>query len=159
MAGRIPTTADVRFAEKCRPRESGCVEWTGGTTTKGYGLFHFDGRMRPAHRWAYEQAHGPVGAEIDVCHHCDNPRCVNLDHLFAGTRLDNMRDAKAKGRTSRKPRNVGESHPRASLKTKDVLQMREWHAAGWPMRHLSDTFGVSFAQVSRIVHRLSWAHI
>ena len=162
MAGRAPTTARARFDEKCNPAESGCIEWTGGVTQpgpKGYGLFYADGQMRPAHRWNYEDANGKQPAHIDVCHKCDNRKCINLDHLFAGTRQENMDDAVRKGRTSHATRKRGQEHGRAVLTDADVLKLREWHRVGWPMRILSDTFGVSFQSIHRIVNRKSWSHL
>lgn len=159
MAGRKPTTGEVRFAEKCKPVESGCIEWTSGRNRWGYGLFHADGRMQAAHRWAFEQAHGKQPLGIDICHTCDVRHCVNLQHLFPGTRKENMQDAVRKGRTSHVARNSGETHPMARLNATEVIQIREWHAAGWPMRDLSNTYDVSFAQVSRIIHNQAWKHL
>jgi hypothetical protein len=115
MSGRPPESACNRFAEKCEPRASGCIEWTGGTI-KGYGAFHVGprkgGRMWIAHRWLYEQVYGTQSADIDVCHTCDNRRCVNIDHMFAGTRKENMEDAKRKGRLGGPRKSKGQSEKR-----------------------------------------------
>jgi type IV pilus assembly protein PilA len=125
----------------------------------GYGRFHAGERMHLAHRWAFEQVHGKQPADIDVCHHCDNPSCVNVAHLFAGTRDDNMKDAARKGRMSRVPRNVGEAHPRAKLDSASVIAIRSLHEQGNSQSSLARRYAVSVAQVNRIVHNSSWKEI
>jgi hypothetical protein len=77
----------------------GCWEWTGYIRPDGYGQFGVDRSIHErAHRMAYQLTAGPIPKGIDVCHRCDNPACVRPDHLFLGTRSDNMRDMVAKGR-------------------------------------------------------------
>ncbi len=160
MSGRKPTSARERFDEKCKPVENGCVEWTGGTTTNGYGLFYADGQMRPAHRWALEQANGAkLDGKMDCCHTCDNRLCVNVAHLFAGTRKDNMADCKAKGRTDRTQKPKGETHGRATLVNTTVLRMRAAALAGESILKISRDFDSAYMTVYRVVNRQTWKHI
>lgn len=79
----------------------GCWLWVGSKNGPGYGKIGAGGkggRTVMAHRISWEIANGPVPEGLHVCHHCDVPACVRPDHLFVGTRSDNMRDAESKGR-------------------------------------------------------------
>lgn len=87
-----------RFNEKIRHMPSQCVEFIGCHHPRGYGAISVNGRLRRAHRVSFEMANGPIPDGLYVLHACDNPPCVNPDHLFLGTQSDNMLDCVSKGR-------------------------------------------------------------
>ncbi len=81
--------------------DTSCVPWKGARTgppPNHYGHLRVGGRDWKAHRWVWTQIHGAIPAGICVLHACDNPTCINPDHLFLGTHRDNMRDRRNKGR-------------------------------------------------------------
>jgi hypothetical protein len=88
-----------RFLIKVKPSStSECWEWTGATQAKGYGRFKSNGKIECSHRFSYKMFIGNIPKGMNVCHKCDNPKCVNPEHLFVGTQSDNMVDCRDKGR-------------------------------------------------------------
>jgi hypothetical protein len=134
---------------------SGCLLWLGAVNGRGYGQFYFRSGVRrrymAAHRVAYMLAGHEIADSHDVCHHCDNRRCVREAHLFDGTRAENLADMAAKGRKAR-----GERVGRAKLTTEDVLAMR---ASTEAARVLASRHGVSSRTVKRVQCRTAWAHV
>lgn len=108
MSGPKPKPLIDRLMAKIEvDPKTGCWIWNGATHAGGYGHILVGSRttgrrMVGAHRVSYELAKGEVPDGHDICHRCDTPACVNPDHLFAGTRKDNMTDMVSKGR-GRKP--------------------------------------------------------
>ncbi|MGE0539770.1 MAG: HNH endonuclease [Dehalococcoidia bacterium] len=120
----------------------------------GYGRFWTNGHAVLAHRAAYELTYGPVPHELEVCHTCDVPACVRLDHLWLGTHADNMNDAATKARMPR-----GLRKPGAKLSDKDVRAIRERYATGLvSQRALAAEYGVCQQLVSNIVAMKSRVH-
>lgn len=141
---------------------SDCIEWHLSRDACGYGRKRVQGRLRSAHRLAYVQHHGLSFEDIEglsVMHICDNPPCVNVDHLRLGTHADNMADRGAKGR-SRGGSHPGESNPTATLTEYAVRWIRSYHATGdYEQKELAEMFGVSRATMSRVITRKVWKHV
>lgn len=89
-----------RFFSNCDVQSNGCVLWTGTIGHRGYGQFTANGVRYRAHRYSYMKANGLK--ELDpfspVCHSCDNPSCVNPEHLWLGTQSENIKDCVRKKR-------------------------------------------------------------
>lgn len=115
LIARTPQAAQERFWPKVVKMESGCWEWQGSRFNTGYGQFSVEGKNRTAHRFSYEIANGAIPKGMFVCHKCDNPICVNPEHLFLGTPKDNTHDMIRKGRSTLRPRPAG---PRGPYKKK-----------------------------------------
>src|SRR3990167_3892348 len=100
MGRRLPPFEDSYMPEP----NTGCWLWTGATRYDGYGTRPWRGKTSAqAHRIAWEVFRGPIPDGLQVLHRCDVRCCVNPDHLFLGTQLDNMRDMIQKGRKGRNP--------------------------------------------------------
>jgi hypothetical protein len=134
---------------------SQCWNWIGCRTPKGYGVVNPTPDMRyPAHRLAYMTYVGPLLEKEQVCHHCDNPSCVNPEHLFSGTTQDNTADMVQKGRNSR-----GESRPASKLNANKVAEIRNRHGLGEGIRALAREFGVSQRAIQYVVRRIYWKDV
>jgi hypothetical protein len=93
-----------RFIEKVQKTDT-CWIWTGASQDNRYGYLHVRNSKNPnalAHRVSWELHFGPVPDGMNVCHRCDNTRCVQPDHLFLGTQSENITDMHRKGRWKRK---------------------------------------------------------
>ena len=146
--------AVVRFWSHVSKTEA-CWTWTGRVNDKsGYGRMGIGGKAILAHRISYELINGPIPRGVFICHHCDNPSCVNPSHLFAGSSADNMRDAAAKGRTS-----SGERRNNSKLTDKTVLAARRERRDGARFDELGRRYGVHIHTIYRAVVGLTWRHL
>ena len=154
----IPALSDSdkeRFFAKVStvPTSAGCLEWTALKDKTGYGRLNVGGKMLGSHRIAYSLATGIDPYGFLVCHHCDNPSCCSISHLFLGTASDNMTDKALKGRGNA-PR--GESHSNAKLTATDIPLIR---ADTRFQRVIAAEYGVDQSIISDIKRRKYWAHI
>jgi hypothetical protein len=146
-----------RFASKHTRPEVGCWIWQAATNGR-YGLISSGGKMLKAHRAAYQMHRGPIPDGMVVMHACDNPLCVNPDHLSLGTQLDNIRDRDRKGRqVPNHP--AGELNGMRKLSDADVLSIRRLRQKGLTMAAIADRFGVSRSNISFIIAGKRWPHI
>lgn len=137
---------------------SGCWLWFGMEQQgRRYGLFCWKQKTVKAHRAAWSIYRGDIPDGLHVLHRCDNPPCVNPDHLFLGTHQDNMRDCSEKGRATG-PR--GETARHAKLTAAKVIEMRRLHERnGVSVQDLVVRFGVHKATVHKILKGNLWRHV
>lgn len=134
---------------------SDCWWWTGPKTPSGYGCFAPKHKvMYSTHRLAWEINKGPIPTGMHICHICDNPPCVNPDHLFIGTNQDNVNDRVAKGRQQR-----GQSHGQSILTEDHITQIRALVHYGVKQTTLARMFGVKRSTVNEAVLYHTWRHI
>lgn len=125
--------------------------------THGYGQVWDGRRMARAYRVAWEKANGPIPDGLCVLHHCDNPACINVEHLFLGTHADNMQDKAKKGRARTSDRR-GEANTAATLTREEVRTIRALWASGETRQsEIAQRFGVCQQHVSRIVRGALWS--
>lgn len=138
---------------------TGCWQWTGAVTSPEGRARCGDGhgKTRPAARVFYEHYRGPIPEGMNVCHHCDNPGCVNPDHLFLGTQKDNMQDSSRKGRRPTTNKKVqGSGNAMARLSEQQVSEIRGAIGAGVSVYMLSKVYGVSASTVLFIARGETW---
>lgn len=150
----------VEFNSKYKVNKtSGCFEWVGTPNGNGYGVMQFHGRQTLAHRVSWFLNCGDPG-ELFVCHKCDNPPCVNPDHLFLGSAADNNKD---KGRKGRHPAQLNKpkylkillSAQKANTKltNKDLLKIYKMSMAGIPQKQIAHFFNVGQSGISTALKR------
>lgn len=146
-----------------------CWEWNASRYNGKYGQFKSQVGV-VAHRFSYFLYVGDIPDGIKVLHKCDNPGCVNPNHLFLGTNADNTKDMVAKGRSrfqcSKGPGDAackGEDHGRAKLTEADIRSIRKryrkrsYHSSN--AKQLAMEYGVSQMHITRIVKKKKWTHI
>ena len=134
---------------------NGCWEWLGAKDRAGYGTRRIGKRNKSknwfAHRLSYKHYNGDFDESLCVCHSCDNPICINPEHLFLGTHADNMRDMTNKGR-NKGPRISmrGEKHPRAVYSQKIIKRVKNLISEGLPNHVIAKNTEVHVSTVNQI---------
>lgn len=141
-----------RFFDRVK-KTNDCWLWLGTILQSGYGQISWRGKGERAHRISYMIHYDEIPEGALILHHCDNPACVNPDHLYAGTHQDNMNDKTDRGRCHSLH---GEANPNAKLTTDDVLAIRN---AKGSCKDIGKQYGVGAMQISRIKRKLRWGHI
>lgn len=145
---------DAFFEERSKlDPNTGCLEWTRHTNNGGYGTVKHKRKAYPAHRFAWIYKHGPVSDDTVICHKCDNPKCINVEHLFAGTALDNVRDKIAKGRLRAAK---GDASGTAKLTS---AQIEKIMADQRPQRLIAKEYDVSQSTISLVKTRKAWLSV
>lgn len=157
-----------RFWEKVdRHGTDECWPWLGSRDPDGYGEFVAGKRVIQATQFSYELVHGPApkhdaqGRRLIFLHSCDNPPCVNPNHLSLGTDKDNSDDMIRKGR---KRTASGEQNPKSKLTEANVIAIRKLIRNGMPQQSefeqaAADRLGVSWGTIHRIVTGQAWQHL
>lgn len=135
-------------------KTNGCWIWNAATNDYGYGVFHSESGSL-AHRYSYELHFGPIeDSALLVCHHCDNPPCVNPSHLFLGTHTDNSQDSINKGRNS-----YGEKNGQHKLTEADVIAIHLERNAGMTFQAIAKIHGVGTTTIIDVIAGRSWNHV
>lgn len=135
-------------------RATDCCLFDGGRTGSGYGAMWVNGKFRGAHIVSYKTHKGPVPEGMFVCHTCDNPPCINPDHLFIGTLQDNKRDEVAKGRHA-----FGEKVGCAKLTAEQVFEIRGLLDKGFSLASLGRRYNVTRQAIFWIKQDKNWSRV
>lgn len=134
-------------------KDNGCWEYTGQRDAKGYGYYN---RTR-AHRLAYELRCGAIPEGLCVCHSCDNPPCINPDHLWLGTQADNQADKYLKRRSSAPSGEQNHNAKLTELQVRGIKRLLQDPNAN-PYLIATD-YGVSFSTIFSIRRGQTWKHV
>ena len=137
---------------------SACIEFTGCKDARGYGRQTVDGVSDRAHRHSYRKHHGPIPKDMVVRHTCDNPPCINPDHLVLGTQLDNMQDAVKRKRF---PDRRGAANDNSRLSVEQVIEIkRALQEPYWGIvRHLAAKYKVPESTITNIKIGRTWTSV
>jgi hypothetical protein len=141
---------------KVRISELDCIEYTGPLDDCGYGRINRNGKLVRIHREVWEFNHGPIPKGLCVRHSCDNPACININHLLIGTHAENMRDKSERGRVVSSP---GSSNGSAKLDESGVAEIKRRLDSGETCAAIARDYPVSESNIRHIKKGRKWAHV
>lgn len=144
-------TLVVKLSSCSEADNSGCINWVKSKSKKGYGRIWWKGKLQQAHRMSYEAFVGDIPINLHVLHKCDNPSCINPEHLFVGTNKDNVIDKCAKNRILR-----GEKRINAKLNDQAVIEIRSSQLG---KKKLSKIYGVCPTVILEVKRGIRWPHV
>lgn len=156
IATRLARAENKRrdFFGRCYPLEGGCIGFRGTHDAWGYPKFVYEGRQRPASHVAMFYAGWSCPLPGQVNHRCDNPACVNADHLIVGTQADNIADCVAKRRHAH-----GEKHTISKLTDDAVRDIRQNCTERGQPKLYAEKYGVSISTIWAARSRQNWKHL
>ena len=161
------TDSDIERFNKYiqKGKQDECILWTGGRFYNGYGQFRLGKKKIKAHRFSFVIHKGPIPEGMLVCHRCDNPICVNPDHLWLGTSKQNSEDRDKKGRMGdcgaccKKTTGMfkGVKNPAAKITQADADSIRKKYTTGkYTYRKLAKIFYLSSASIANVIKERTW---
>ena len=155
-----------RFMSKVIPEPmAGCWIWMGAVNPAGYGMFHLSHDVSTnkskailAHRFSFECFKKQILGDKQALHYCDNPACVNPNHLFSGTPADNVADMDKKNRRVTKTYK-GSAHHKSKITESQVEKIINLGKQGIKQSDIGIMFGISQVQVGNILRGKQWKHL
>ena len=138
-----------------------CWDWQGSCGSNGYGNWHYRLYDLPksgtAHRRSFILFNGLIGPDAVICHKCNNRKCCNPDHLYAGTHKTNNNDKKLHGTFVKPPLHKGSKQWKSKLKEAQVIEIKRRLALGHLPPHIAPDYKVSAATIYKIKDGSNWA--
>ena len=157
FVSRCPIGASLKYRLDFYSKKVGdCIIWTGSKTPTGYGRLCYQGKNLSAHRASYVVYKGKIKDSLHVLHTCDNPSCINPDHLYTGTHQDNMRDREDRGRGVIQ---YGEKSNFSTLTEKQVVSIKNELKDGASLKYLSEKYNVTPQNIWFIKTGKTWKHL
>jgi hypothetical protein len=145
--GRPLTNPEDRFLNLVHETPDGCWNWLGAVHPKsGHARFRLPNKTVYAYRWFWEHIIGPIPVDKQICHTCDNPKCVRLMHMYLGTPKSNSDD---KFDRNRQRFLQGDEHPSTKVQETEVETIRRLYKEKVPVKTIAQQFGVHIMTIYR----------
>jgi hypothetical protein len=135
--------------------EDECWVWQGNLNSNGYGRYPVNNQLVLAHRVSYQYFFGEIPKGMNVCHSCDNRKCINPHHLWLGTQSENLKDAVAKNRMYR-PNTNAHRNGNTKLTWPKVNEIRKMYQRGLRKKEIAQLFLVSPSSIGDIISERTW---